>query len=76
MPLNYGRIDRFVTRNDRVDIWGSGAISLLKNGQKDVNGIIEAKDSIFGYAGKKYSAAEFEKLVEADEKKAEESGNE
>ncbi|MGC1416736.1 MAG: hypothetical protein WA817_15730 [Candidatus Acidiferrum sp.] len=70
MPLDYGRIDRFVTRNDRVDIWGSGSISLLKNGQKDVNGIIKAKDSIFGYAEKKYSAAGFEKLVEDDEKKA------
>jgi len=70
MALNYGRVSGFVHRNDKVDVWGSGAIALLKNGDKDVNGIIEAKDSRFGFAGKTYSAADFEKLVEADEKKA------
>ncbi len=44
MALNFGRVSGFVHRNDRVDIKGSGEIALLKNGQIDVHGVIEAKD--------------------------------
>lgn len=73
MALDYGRVSHFVFRNDRVEIKpGIGAkLTLLKNGEFDAHALIEAKDTRFVYNGKEYSAEAFEKLVRADEQKAE-----
>jgi hypothetical protein len=73
MALDYGKVSRFVLRNDRVDIKpGKGAkLTLLKNGEFDAHALIEAKVTRFVYKGKEYSAEAFEELVRADEQKAE-----
>jgi hypothetical protein len=70
MALDYGRVHRFVLRNDRVDLIGA-KLTILKNGEIDRHGLIEAKDTRFVYNGKEYSAEAFEMLVRADEQKAE-----
>lgn len=65
MKIDYDSLRQFVNGHDDVQMYAPQGIAvILKSGNTDIHKMIETADT-FVFQGKKYTRAEFEKLLDS-----------